>query len=178
MCILRRFVVLPIIETPKDQTHRPEDHPVSSTRLTPIALTEFQLEHLQRWVSTPGTPDRIARRSRILLQLASGCSVHRAAQVLGTSEPTIRLWRDRFRRGGLDAITIDAPRSGRPRRARDQAQTAVAARLSIAPSDRPLSVRALARETGLGRHVVHQVLRDMGLLTPPAATPRAQDVPD
>jgi transposase len=151
---------------------------VPATRPQPIVLSEFQREHLQRWVSTPGTPARITRRSRILLQLASGCSVHRAAQLLGTSEPTVRLWRDRFRHGGLDAITTDAPRPGRPRRARDQAQSAVAARLSSVPSGRPLSIRALARETGLGRHLVHQVLRDMGLLTPAVATPRAKDVPD
>lgn len=147
-----------------------------ATRLMPIVLSDFQREHLQRWVSTPGTPARLARRSGILLQLASGCSVHRAAQLLGTSEPTIRLWRDRFRRGGIDAITTDAPRCGRPRKARDQAQTAIAARLSTVPPDRPLSIRALARETGLGRHLVHQVLRDMGLLTPSAGAPRAKDV--
>lgn len=145
---------------------------MSTTRSMPIVLNDVQREHLQRWASTPGTPARLVRRSVILLQLASGCSVHRAAQLLGTSEPTVRLWRDRFRHGGLEAITTDAPRPGRPRRARDQAQTAVAARLSTAPPDRPLSIRALARETGLGRHLVHQVLRDMGLLTP--LSPRAR----
>lgn len=139
---------------------------MSDTRKVPIVLSEYQREQLLRWISTPGTPTRIVRRSRIILQLASGCSVHRAAQTLAISEPTIRLWRDRFRFGGLEAITTDAPRPGRPRRARDQAQTVVAERLSAAPPGRPLSIRALARDTGLGRHLVHQILRDMGLLTP------------
>ena len=140
---------------------------MSLTRRVSIVLSEYQHEQLLRWISTAATSARIVRRSRIILQLASGCSVHRAAQLLGISEPTIRLWRDRFRQGGLDAITTDAPRPGRPRRARDQAQTVLAARLSTVPRDRPLSIRALARDTGLGRHLVHQVLRDMGLLPPP-----------
>lgn len=142
------------------------------TRSVSIALSEYQREQLLRWIATPGTSVRIVRRSRIILQLASGCSVHRASQILDISEPTIRLWRDRFRYGGLDAITTDAPRPGRPRRPRDQARTAVAARLSTAPPGRAPSIRALARETGLGRHLVHQVLRDMGLLTP-----RSPDAP-
>ena len=138
---------------------------MSVTRRVPIALSEYQREQLIRWVSTPGTPSRVVRRSRIVLQLASGYSVHRASQVLNISEPTIRLWRDRFRFGGLEALTTDAPRPGRPRRARDQARDLVAQRLAAVPAGSQVSVRALARETGLGRHLVQQVLIDMGVLT-------------
>ena len=142
--------------------------PVSVTPRVPIVLSEYQREQLIRWVSTPGTPARVVRRSRIILQLASGYSVHRASQVLTISEPTIRLWRDRFRFGGLDALTTDAPRPGRPRRARDEARTKVNACLAACPRH-PLSVRALARETGLGRHLVQQILMDMGMLPKPVA---------
>lgn len=139
--------------------------PVTVTRRVPIALSEFQRDQLIRWVSSPGTPARLVRRSRIILQLASGYSVHRASQVLGISEPTIRLWRDRFRYGGLESLTTDAPRPGRPRRARDQARLAVSERLAALPAGAQLSVRALARDTGLGRHLVQQVLLDMGVLS-------------
>lgn len=138
---------------------------VSATRRVPVVLSEYQRDQLIRWVSSPGTAPRVVRRSRIILQLASGYSVHRASQVLGISEPTIRLWRDRFRFGGLEALTTDAPRPGRPRRARDQARTVVAERLAAVPPGTTLSVRALARETGLGRHLVQQVLLDMGVLS-------------
>lgn len=134
-------------------------------RKVPIVLSEYQREQLIRWVSTPGTAARVVRRSRIILQLASGYSVHRASQVLNISEPTIRLWRDRFRYGGLEALTTDAPRPGRPRRARDQARALISEKLAALPSGVTLSVRALARETGLGRHLVQQVLLDMGVLT-------------
>ena len=144
---------------------------VSVTRRVPIVLSEYQREQLIHWVSATGTPARVLRRSRIILQLASGSSVHRASQVLNISEPTIRLWRDRFRFGGLDALTTDAPRPGRPRRARDQAQTLIAERLAAQPPGATLSVRALARETGLGRHLVQQVLLDMGVLKEPADRP-------
>ncbi|AMY07131.1 Transcriptional regulator [Luteitalea pratensis] len=144
----------------------------------PIVLSEYQREQLIRWVSAPGTPARVVRRSRIILQLASGYSVHRASQVLSISEPTIRLWRDRFRFGGLDALTTDAPRPGRPRRARGEASTKVSECLAAMPQGTHLSVRALARETGLGRHLVQQILIDMELLPravrsrpSPSATP-------
>lgn len=137
---------------------------MSVARRVPIALSGYQREQLTCWTTTPGTPARIVRRSRIILQLASGSSVHRASQALDISEPTIRLWRDRFRVGGLEALTTDAPRPGRPRRARDQAQRAISERLSVQPSGTTPSVRALARDTGLGRHLVQQVLLDMGIL--------------
>jgi len=142
---------------------------VTVTPRVPIVLSEYQREQLIRWVSVPGTPARVVRRSRIILQLASGYSVHRASQVLSISVPTIRLWRDRFRFGGLDALTTDAPRPGRPRRARDEARTKVNACLAAVPPGTPLSVRALARETGLGRHLVQQILIDMGMLPKPVA---------
>lgn len=132
-------------------------------RRVPIVLSEFQRDQLIRWVSAQGTAARVIRRSRIILQLASGSSVHRASQVLSISEPTIRLWRDRFRTGGLEALTTDAPRPGRPRRARDQARVQISEKLAALPEGVVLSVRALARETGLGRHLVQQVLLDMGI---------------
>ncbi|WP_239491119.1 helix-turn-helix domain-containing protein [Luteitalea sp. TBR-22] len=136
---------------------------MSVTPKVPIVLSEYQRDQLIRWVSSPGTPARVVRRSRIILQLASGYSVHRASQVLNISEPTIRLWRDRFRFGGIEALTTDAPRPGRPRRARDQARELIAQRLAAVPPGTSLSVRALARDTGLGRHLVQQVLLDMGV---------------
>jgi transposase len=145
---------------------------VSVTRRVPIVLSEYQREQLVRWVSADGTPARVLRRSRIILQLASGSSVHRASQLLNISEPTIRLWRDRFRFGGLEAITIDAPRPGRPRRARDQAREVIVQRLAAQSPGTTLSVRALARDTGLGRHLVQQILLDMGVLPVPSRASR------
>ena len=154
---------------------------VSVRRKVPVVLSEYQREQLIRWVSTPGTPSRIVRRSRIILQLASGQSVHRSALALGISEPTIRLWRDRFRTGGIDALTTDAPRPGRPRRARDHARALVSERLAELPPGLPPSVRALSRDTGLGRHMVHQVLQDLsaaGTSPPPAPPPARKSLPD
>ncbi len=143
------------------------------SRKQPVVLSEYQQDQLMRWVSSAGTPPRLVRRSRVILQLASGSSVHRASQVLGISEPTIRLWRDRFRSGGLEALTTDAPRPGRPRRARDQARAAVTARLAALPPGATLSVRGLARDTGLGRHLVQQVLAELD----PARTRVAESIP-
>jgi len=150
---------------------------VPTARNVPIVLSEYQREQLMRWISTPGTAQRLVRRSRIILQLASGTSVHRASEALAISEPTVRLWRDRFRTGGIDALTTDAPRPGRPRRARDEARAAVTARLNE-PAGPPLSVRALARDTGLGRHLVQQVLLELGIALPNGRSRRNGDDSD
>ena len=137
---------------------------VSDIPRVPIVLSEYQREQLIRWVSAAGTPARVLRRSRIILQLASGYSVHRASQVLAISEPTIRLWRDRFRFGGLGAITTDAPRPGRPRRARGEARTKVSECLAAMPQGTHSASGPWLVRPGLGRHLVQQVLIDMGLL--------------
>lgn len=132
----------------------------------PIVLSDHDREQLLQWVSASTADPRLVRRSRIVLQLSSGVSVHRAAQMLGISQPTIRLWRDRFLAKGTEGLTSDAPRPGRPRHARDQARSVVAERLKTVMPGSSLSIRALARETGLGRHLVHDVLNDMGVLRP------------
>lgn len=132
----------------------------------PIVLSDHDREQLLRWVSATDADARLVRRSRIVLQLAAGVSVHRASQILGISQPTIRLWRDRFLAKGPMGLTADAPRPGRPRHARDQARSVVAERLKSVSPGASLSIRALARETGLGRHLVHDVLSDMGVLRP------------
>ncbi len=73
-----------------------------------------------------------------------------------------------------DALTTDAPRPGRPRRARDHARAMLSQCLAAQPPGAAVSVRALARETGLGRHLVQQVLMDMGVVPAPRAVGATQ----
>jgi len=56
----------------------------------------------------------LARRARIVLLAAEGTPLDRIARQVGVDRNVVRLWVDRYRVGGLDALQ-DRPRPGRPR---------------------------------------------------------------
>lgn len=56
----------------------------------------------------------LARRARIVLLAAEGVPLDRIGRHVGVDRNVVRLWVDRYRLGGLDALQ-DRPRPGRPR---------------------------------------------------------------
>ena len=56
----------------------------------------------------------LARRARIVLLAAEGIPLDRIGRQVGVDRNVVRLWVDRYRLGGLDALE-DRPRPGRPR---------------------------------------------------------------
>ncbi|MFD7297921.1 IS630 family transposase [Streptomyces sp. NPDC059897] len=58
-------------------------------------------------------PQRVARRARIVLLAAGGCSAWRIAEIVRVDVSTVVRWRDRYARQGLAGLE-DRPRSGRP----------------------------------------------------------------
>ncbi len=56
----------------------------------------------------------VARRARIVLLAAEGLPLDRIARQVGVDRNVVRLWVDRYRVGGRDALQ-DRPRPGRPR---------------------------------------------------------------
>jgi hypothetical protein len=56
----------------------------------------------------------LARRARIVLLAAEGVPLDRIGRQVGVDRNVVRLWVDRYRVGGLDALQ-DRPRPGRPR---------------------------------------------------------------
>lgn len=71
---------------------------------------------LEGWIKAPTSPQRIVMRAKIVLMAAEGMSNRRIAHLVGTSRPTVLLWRNRFASGGVDALLEDAPGRGRPPR--------------------------------------------------------------
>ena len=70
-----------------------------------IAISPDQRRVLEAWVRAGNTPQSIALRSRIILLAAEGLSNRQIARQLGTSRPTVLLWRERFEKGGTEALT-------------------------------------------------------------------------
>ena len=69
-----------------------------------------QLEQLARGRSTP---QKVALRARIVLGAAEGRANNELAQHLGTSRPTVILWRNRYVEHGVQGLLRDASRPGR-----------------------------------------------------------------
>ena len=84
-------------------------HPAAA----PLALSRKQERKLRRLLASPLSGQALVMRARIVL-LAAEClpNVRIAAQV-DCSPPTVRVWRERFRRHGVPGL-FDRPRSGRP----------------------------------------------------------------
>jgi transposase len=118
---------------------------------------------LARWSRSGTTPQRVVRRSQIVLLALDGFSPEEIATRLGVSVPTVRLWMTRFERGGPDALLHDAP--GRGRRAsidaatlRDQLREAHL----LDERGRPVSLRRAAAFLHVSASAVWRALRRSG----------------
>lgn len=69
---------------------------------------------LEGWVGARTSPQRMVMRAHIVLLAAQGMANRRIAREVGTSRPTVLLWRNRFVAGGVTALLEDAPGRGRP----------------------------------------------------------------
>src|SRR5207245_6492432 len=79
-----------------------------------ITLTAAQRHQLTSWARATTTPQRLARRARIVLDSAAGLGSRRLAQQERMSRTTVQRWRARFLAAGCDGLQ-DRPRLGRPR---------------------------------------------------------------
>jgi transposase len=128
--------------------------------LQPLELTPAQRRLLESWVRAGTTPQRVARRARIILHAADGLASREISQKLSVSAHTVTLWRARFSKGGPAILQRDAP--GRGRRPASVAEpVAWLLKLKRTPREdgRRWTVRLLAQATGVSRASVHRLLR-------------------
>ena len=120
---------------------------------------------LEAWVNARTSPQRIVLRSRICLLGADGVSNNAIAKRLGTSRPTVILWRNRFAKSGPAGISEDAPHG--PSSRRTEAETVkliVEQTLQTRPPDAThWSTRTLAKEIGVSHMTVARVWDAHGL---------------
>jgi transposase len=82
-------------------------------RPTAIALTAGQQRRLTTWARAATTPQRLARRARVVLGSAAGLGSRRLARQERMSRTTVQRWRARLATAGCDGLH-DRPRRGRP----------------------------------------------------------------
>jgi transposase len=110
-----------------------------------ITLTTAQRQQLTRWARAATTPQRLARRARIILGSAAGLGTRRLAQQERMSRTTVQRWRARFLADGCAGLH-DRPRAGRPTVLPPTTRALVIALACERPADRgvPLSRYSLS----------------------------------
>jgi transposase len=110
-----------------------------------LALTAPQQHRLLAWARAATTPQRLARRARIILGSAAGLGSRRLAQQERMSRTTVQRWRARFIAAGCDGLQ-DLPRRGRPTRLLPTTRALVIALACERPAKRdvPLSRYSLS----------------------------------
>jgi transposase len=130
-----------------------------------IALSDDERQELERVAASPSSTQRRALRARIVLLADAGVGIRATARRLATTTPTVMLWRQRFRTGGVEAVLKDADRPGRPRRISADKVAEVVNRTLHEKQEGAThwSTRSLAPLVGLSHTQVHRIWRDHGL---------------
>jgi transposase len=81
--------------------------------IPPLVITEQERAELQRRVRAHTTPQRAAKRARVVLLAADGVPNRRIATLVGMNQHTVSHWRCRFEAERLAGLE-DRPRPGRP----------------------------------------------------------------
>ena len=103
-------------------------------------------------------------RARIVLACAAGRANKEVAREVGVSEPTVCLWRERFRQERLTGLG-DLPRAGAPRSVEDE-QVARIVRQTLQKKPKSAthwSTRTMAREAGVSHQTVSRIWQAFGL---------------
>lgn len=131
----------------------------------PLRATRGQRQQLAAWVRSPTTPQRVALRSKIVLQAMAGVANQVIATALDVARPTVLLWRQRFAAGGPPALLRDRPRGGgRPRLSAQTVQGVVEATVqSKPPAATHWSVRTMARARSISPASVQRIWAAHGL---------------
>src|SRR5262245_10591340 len=131
----------------------------------PVTLTAQQESALSALLRARKTPQRIVERIRIVMRCAKGHADSDIADELGCGKNTPARWRARFLANGIDGLTRDAPRPGRPAVVRE-AKTAEIVRLTTqkTPEGRThWSTRTMAAAVGVSEKTVRRVWHAHGL---------------
>ena len=127
-----------------------------------IELTEGDRAKLTRWVKSRSVSDKQRLRARIVLMTANGCSTQSIMQTLRVSNPTLNLWRRRYRDDGIEGLKKGKTRPSRvPPLPTEKVQEVLTLTLSGKPvAATHWSCRTLAQQVGISRMAVHRIWQE------------------
>src|SRR5436305_2307137 len=127
--------------------------------VAPLVLDSDQAKRLDALVRSGLTPQRVARKCRLVLLASQWRANHAIAQENGLSRPTVNATRLAFARKGVEGISLPSKRKKKsPILTPELQQKILDATLKTKPlGETHWSVRILARHLGLSRTMVHRV---------------------
>jgi transposase len=122
-------------------------------------------DRLQKLVKDGNTAQKVVLRARIVLLGAEGLGTVAVARRLQTSQPTVRLWRERYRAQGVAGLLKDATRPpGKSPVPPAQVKQVVEMTLHTKPPrGTHWSVRTMAQAAGLSHTTVQRIWQAHGL---------------
>lgn len=132
--------------------------------LAPLTLSNDEREVLMRYARRGKTSQRLAQRSRIVLECAGGLSNGEVAEALGVHPKSVGKWRARFIAERIEGL-VDAPRPGAPRQiGDDKVEEVIVATLETMPKGATRwSTRDMAKRAGISRESIGRIWRAFGL---------------
>jgi transposase len=108
---------------------------------------------------------RLQQRARIVLLAAKGMQNKDIAADVGLDRRQVALWRARFLEGGIEALSKDAPRFGRPASVMVEMESRIvqATLHEKPPNATHWNTRTLAGHLGIGATTVRTAWRNNGL---------------
>jgi transposase len=130
-----------------------------------IQLSTRDQKEIGRWLTSHGTPQQVALRSRIVLAAATGRSDSAVAQELEINRKTVMLWRGRFAQEGVDSLWDVAPGRGRkPTFGPGKIEAIVDATLQAKPKGMTQwSCRLMAKNQNVSKSTVSNIWRSHNL---------------
>lgn len=128
-------------------------------RAPALMIDENQRQQLEAWARDGRTPQRMARKCRVILLASQGISNHAIAQETGLSRPTVLALRAAFSHRGCDALRR-SPERHRSRRVltSELEQRILDTTLKTRPPDGThWTARGLARQLRVSRMMVHRL---------------------
>src|SRR4051794_33297065 len=132
-----------------------------SRTIAPLVLSPDQQIQIERWLAALGTPQQVALRCRMILAVAAGKTESAIAAENGVNRKTVRLWRERFRGHGLQALWEIAPGRGRkPTYDVSRVKAVIDATLQTKPKGNThWSCRTMASAQGISKSSVSRIWR-------------------
>jgi transposase len=132
-----------------------------SRAIAPLVLSSDQHRQIERWLAALGTPQQVVLRCRIILAVAAGKTERAVAAENGVNRKTVRLWRERFRSYGLQALWEVAPGRGRkPTYDVARVKSVIDATLQTKPKGSThWSCRTMAAAQGVSKSSVSRIWR-------------------
>jgi len=131
--------------------------------IKPLEITSVQEDQLKQLIGNPTTPQRDARRARIILLRSEGYGQREVADRVGVNRPVISHWETRFKKEGMAGLQ-ERKRSGRNPTVDEKTKGEIISESTRPPPGRTQwSTRSMARAKGVSNQTVHKLWKTNGI---------------